>query len=306
MAITFTATGSYDKLKKFLGTECGDYFTAVREEYDSSVSARPYTLKLYTVENAIKVTDHAPDNWETTYTDYYELDSETGVYTNVATQSPAPSWVADRYYEELHHPFIVASFGGTSPTVLKYLQIISKDDDSEYIQVVNSTSNLINKLGFLAKCGGGIFLGITADTLLTNPAAKGACIIITHNNSGDTTAICSVISTATGTSSYPTRLNTFTTGVRCIAVTDQFEMINTFAYTRQYGEQWQFVPFITVGDGTNASYTPHAYYAQCVEYGFDTNFSRIVDKEGYSYMTNGYWAVKDITEDDNQTDEETE
>jgi hypothetical protein len=172
--------------------------------------------------------------------------------------------------------------------VLESLDIYSESGDDT--KSILSTTQQYNKLMYYSKCKYGVFVCFGSSNLITsNPSGYMSTILITKNNNDTTTLIIPKFQTS-GTFSKSTALSD---GLYCVAETDLFDTIRAFSYNRLQLEQWQAISFVTSGDGYNTSYTPFAHYLQYIEYGYDTSFGRITDSDGYTYMTNGYWVVRD-------------
>lgn len=83
----------------------------------------------------------------------------------------------------------------------------------------------------------------------------------------------------------------FYNGVKHVAFGDSPTMSTTTTFTPEAGQQTMLVPFATNADIGDVSYTPNAYYLPMCQ-----NYTSGIGKFSIgsdTYITNGYWAIKD-------------
>lgn len=171
---------------------------------------------------------------------------------------------------------------------------IYKSDEETYQEPfsLGSGTQSRRKLQYVAVCKNGMLIrfgynGLSADANVDN--ADYTCeILITLNNNMSTTVI---VSSYSGDSS---RLTNLSTDISSSSEDDDSNLIINLNYKSVSMEQWQLISFTTVGGSGIISYTPNAFYLQSKTFGFIPYFSRFMDSSGVLYMTNGFWAIKDI------------
>lgn len=128
----------------------------------------------------------------------------------------------------------------------------------------------------IAKCSGGILIiSGTSNTHHLN-------FIITKTNN-DVTAVI-----AGGHSNLVTAL---TNGICAAAWGDAEDATKTCTFYPSAQNQTQFASFTTYAKPDTTSYTPNAFYMPVGEY-YDWSYGKFT-AGGDTYITNGYWAIKD-------------
>lgn len=109
-------------------------------------------------------------------------------------------------------------------------------------------------------------------------------ILITKNQNGETVFVYSYSTSSQSVGDI------HLTDV-CAVTWNDASPLTRFAFSTNTKNQTLFVPFPTVADSGEISYTPNAgYFAAGQNYSMGMG-SIIMD--GYVYLTNGYWAIKD-------------
>lgn len=116
-------------------------------------------------------------------------------------------------------------------------------------------------------------------------------LLITKSNSGKTVFVFSSDS-ANSASNAKAKYTNIASVAWGDSITDvSSERILTFNAVEEY--QTQFVPFTTYCQPDTVSYTPAAYYMPIGQY-FSLSYGKFISGN-YTYITNGYWAVKDAS-----------
>ena len=101
------------------------------------------------------------------------------------------------------------------------------------------------------------------------------CILFSKTNQGKTAIVC---------------CNNLYTTIYRVAYGDVAQT-NTLTFTPVTGNQTQLVPFCTDSQMNAVSYTPNAFYIPYGQY-YTMGYGAIkIDNQ--TYLTNGYWAIKD-------------
>jgi hypothetical protein len=133
-----------------------------------------------------------------------------------------------------------------------------------------------------AKCNGGIM--IYPDPASSPAHTDKGCIIITKTINNKTAIIVGGGSSTLSTSC--------TSGIVSAAWGDATDASKTISYSVTAQNQTQFVPFTTYAVADSVSYTPNAFFLPTTQYN-TIEYGKITD--GYAlYITNGFWAIKDV------------
>lgn len=128
----------------------------------------------------------------------------------------------------------------------------------------------------IAKCNGGIMV------IAGSESSHDMSFILTKTNN-DVTAVI------VGSSSN--RVNAMTNGICAAAWGDAEDATKTRTFTPSAENQTQFVSFTTYAKPDTVSYTPKAFYLPDGQY-YSLEYGKII-VNGDTYITNGYWAIKD-------------
>lgn len=121
---------------------------------------------------------------------------------------------------------------------------------------------------------------ILESTVPSSPSSAVNCTLITKTNNGKTAIVFSA-----GTAAAVYRSN-----IKRVAWGDA-QPDTVFAFTQITANQTQLVPFCTDAAIDVPSYTPNAYYIPVCQNPSMGNGKLTID--GTTYLTNGYWAIKD-------------
>lgn len=156
--------------------------------------------------------------------------------------------------------------------------------ETNYVAISNPVA--INNPSYAAICEGGILMDLVSfDNRISLPSTHIA-MIITKNNRGITTIIAKSSRDSSG-STKPNR----STSICSVAWGDDISGNPTITFSGSQEYQTQIVPFTTFAKYGEISYTPNAYYMPVGQfYSLDYGTFQLGDK---SYITNGYWCVKD-------------
>lgn len=127
---------------------------------------------------------------------------------------------------------------------------------------------------YCTACANGAFI-VWRQATAGNPMQQA--LLITKTNNDKTALVFS------GAANYAGN-------VYCVAWGDAMPN-NVRAYTPLTANQTQLVPFCTDTALGDVSYTPNAFYMPIGQY-FTAGFGALTI-DGVTYMTNGYWAIKD-------------
>ena len=165
---------------------------------------------------------------------------------------------------------------------LNYSSATIYKNESGYDDKSLNFSSDIRATYICVKCGGGILIFPDPDS----PAAhsnKGG-IIITKTNNGKVAVIAGGDNASLAASC--------SNGVVSAAWGDDASATKTITYTPASQNQTQLVPFSTYAPANSVSYTTNAFFL------LTTQYSSIVygevENNGAKYITNGYWAIKDV------------
>ena len=165
-----------------------------------------------------------------------------------------------------------------------------KSDEETYQEPFSLSQTSNRKMRFAAACKNGILISFGTEDL-TAAAQLGASylceILITTNNNMATAVFVSPYNTGSS------RNTLMCENIISSSEDDDPDIIRKLTYSQVSMEQWQLIPFTTVGSQSSISYTPDAFYMQSKTFGFEPYFARFMDNDGVNYMTNGFWAVRD-------------
>jgi len=139
-----------------------------------------------------------------------------------------------------------------------------------------------------AKCGGGLMVLINRE--YSGSASGWYCLnfIITKTNNDITAVIAGTYKDADKTGASVT---SSTTNIHSVALGDATDAAKTHSFTVSAENQTQFVSFTTYAKPDTTSFTPNAFYMPVGEY-YDWSYGKFT-AGGDTYITNGYWAIKD-------------
>lgn len=129
----------------------------------------------------------------------------------------------------------------------------------------------------ISKCSGGIMV------IAGSESVNEMSLILTKTNN-DVTAV--IVGSGTGN-----RENALTRDICAAAWGDAEDATKTRTFYPSAQNQTQFASFTTYAKPDTTSYTPNAYYMPVGEY-YDWSYGKFT-AGGDTYITNGYWAIKD-------------
>lgn len=166
----------------------------------------------------------------------------------------------------------------------KCAKVYKTNSSSVILGSSNSPYTLSSATAWL--CNGGVYLRLEwSDTILH--------ILITKTNNGVTAVIANVVNgTSSDSSSISTRVAALSTHITSIARGDDTDTNKTITFQPDSQNQTELVPFTTYSTYGSVSYTPYAFFCRTGQYyGLD---SGVISYNGVNYVTNGYWALKDL------------
>jgi hypothetical protein len=160
------------------------------------------------------------------------------------------------------------------------------DGTSEEIDYPGGTGTQATIFRWAAVCKNGALIKWAKAESNTSSSNSTIMILVTKNNNGKTAIVTthSIQSSGTNAGAY------MTTSVYALAEGDNPNLV-PLTFTGRVMEQTQKVQFATNAASNEISYTPDAYYLQCGNI-YDIPYNRFTD-DGVTYLTNGYWAVRD-------------
>lgn len=129
----------------------------------------------------------------------------------------------------------------------------------------------------ISKCNGGIMV------IAGSESSHDMSFIITKTNN-DVTAVI--------VGSYSNHATAMTSNIYAAAWGDAEDSTKKLTFTPVSQNQTQFVSFTTYAKPDTISYTPNAFYMPVGEY-YSLNYGKFT-AGGETYITNGYWAIKDV------------
>ena len=140
----------------------------------------------------------------------------------------------------------------------------------------------------VAKCGGGLMVLINCAYSGSAPGWYCLNFIITKTNN-DITAV--IAGTYKGSNKAGANATVSTTNIHSVALGDAEDATKTRTFYPSAQNQTQFASFTTYAKPDTTSYTPNAFYMLVGEY-YDWYYGKFT-AGGDTYITNGYWAIKD-------------
>ena len=128
----------------------------------------------------------------------------------------------------------------------------------------------------IAKCNGGILI-------IAGPQSSHEMSLILTKTNNDVTAVI--------VGSYSNRETALKSSICAAAWGDAEDATKTRSFSPDSQNQTQFVSFTTYAKPDTTSYTPNAFYMPVGEY-YDWSYGKFT-AGGDTYITNGYWAIKD-------------
>ena len=157
--------------------------------------------------------------------------------------------------------------------------------DGTIVEETCATSSVVFQ--YVAVCANGAMIRFSryADNI---SSSNGMTAFLITKNNHEKTAVIATHYTSQSSDQYASLK--FTTNVRCFAEDDNPNIVPLSFHSRVM-EQTQKVQFATNAASNEVSYTPDAFYLQCGNI-YDIPYNRFTD-DGVTYLTNGYWAVRD-------------
>lgn len=145
--------------------------------------------------------------------------------------------------------------------------------DTDYATSDSGKTAAVNKI---ISCDGGVLIvGDGIGVIITRTNNDGICIIIRDNYKNSTTG-----------QQYKYQ------GIRCFSWGDITTSEKSLTFSPQSFSQTQLVPFCTYCQYNTTNYTPDAFWIPLGEF-YSVTAGKFVGPDGYDYITNGYWAVRD-------------
>ena len=163
--------------------------------------------------------------------------------------------------------------GTTKPTVFRAWKSSSVYYATDYTANTSGQTSSVSKV---ISCDGGVLIvGDGIGVIITRTNNNGICIILRDNYNNSTTG-----------QQYKYQ------GVRCYSWGDITSTDKPLTFTAQSFSQTQLIPFCTYCQYGTTNYTPDAFWMIFGEF-YSVTAGKFVGPDGYDYITNGYWAVRD-------------